>query len=251
MTSLQARSARLLRRFTARGSWRMSTAALAQPRSFRRAGFVRRVLGMPRPAGRPVRSRRALEVEGGIVVAFLNLDRSPIGTLVEAKLRSKKIVNWWRRGATSKLLDDLELSTAIDIPPAANDVSPAKLPDALILCRTRLQDKDRICEIVVCEPGLGLRLGTVRLTLTKEVRRGCRKVGGWNRQSTRKTRRRNERVMGRSAATEQGPGLQIRFAPHPARKYRRRRAAPPQRGAARGIGIRPRCCPGPETCRHQ
>ncbi|MFN0018762.1 MAG: hypothetical protein ACKVP0_10925 [Pirellulaceae bacterium] len=131
----------------------------------------------PRPPGSYVPGRppmvvapeEKLEVEGGIVVAFLNLDRSSTCTLVEAKLRDKKIVNWWRRSATSRLLDDLELSTAIDIPPAAGDNTPAKLPDALILCRTRVQDKDRVCEIVVCEPGLGLRLGTVRLVLTKEV----------------------------------------------------------------------------------
>jgi hypothetical protein len=131
----------------------------------------------PRPPGaagfaRPpmvVAPEEKLDVEGGIVVAFLNLDRSSVGTLVEAKLRGKKIVNWWRRGATARLLDDLELSTAIDIPPAADDGSPVKLPDALILCRTRIQGNDRVCEIVVCEPGLGLRLGTVRLILTKEV----------------------------------------------------------------------------------
>ncbi|MCE9529486.1 MAG: hypothetical protein K8R36_25840, partial [Planctomycetales bacterium] len=118
---------------------------------------------------RAVAPEEKLEVEGGIVVAFLNLDRSSVGTLVEAKLRGKKIVNWWRRGATARLLDDLELSTAIDIPAATDDNIPAKLPDALILCRTRIQGRDTVCEIVVCEPGLGLRLGTARLKLTKEV----------------------------------------------------------------------------------
>lgn len=127
---------------------------------------VRNVPG--RPAAVPVVEEK-LEVEGGIVVAFLNLDRSAIGTLVEAKLRSKKIVNWWRRGPTARLLDDLELSTGLDFPPAPEDSHPGKLPDALILCRTRIQDKERFCEIVVCEPGQGLRMGTVRLTLTKEV----------------------------------------------------------------------------------
>lgn len=124
--------------------------------------------GMVAPT-RPPTAEEPLEIEGGVVVAFLNLDRSPTGTLVEAKLRSKKIVNWWRSSATARLLDDLELSTALDIPPALDARPAPKLPDALILCRTRLQDKDRICEIVVCEPGLGLRLGTVRLQLTKDV----------------------------------------------------------------------------------
>ena len=57
--------------------------------------------GMAMPAVRPPVVQEKLEIEGGIVVAFLNLDRSPIGTLVEARLRSKKIVNWWRRGATA------------------------------------------------------------------------------------------------------------------------------------------------------
>jgi hypothetical protein len=126
--------------------------------------------GMAMPAARPPIAADPVEIEGGVVVAFLNLDRSSIGTLVEAKLRSKKIVNWWRGSATARLLDELELSTAIDIPPAADDGSPAKLPDALVLCRTRIQEKDRICEIVVCEPGLGLRLGTAKLTLTKDVK---------------------------------------------------------------------------------
>ncbi len=126
--------------------------------------------GMAMPAVRPPIVQEKLEVDGGIVVAFLNLDRSPMGTLVEAKLRSKKIVNWWRRGATARLLDELELSTAIDVPPPEDaSVASLKLPDALILCRTRVLEKDRICEITVCEPGLGLRLGTVRLPLTKEV----------------------------------------------------------------------------------
>lgn len=110
-----------------------------------------------------------LEVEGGIVVAFLNLDRSPIGAIVEAKLRGKKIVNWWHRGDTQRLLDDLELSTAIDIPPS-NEVRRApKLPDAIILCRTRVQGRDTVCEIVVCEPSLGLRLGSVQLPLSKRM----------------------------------------------------------------------------------
>lgn len=126
--------------------------------------------GMAMPAVRPPVVQEKLEIEGGIVVAFLNLDRSPIGTLVEARLRSKKIVNWWRRGATARLLDDLELSTAIDVPPPEDaSVAPLKLPDALILCRTHIQEKDRICEIIVCEPSLGLRLGTVRIPLTTEV----------------------------------------------------------------------------------
>ena len=147
----------------------MSTATLAQPAPFRGPRIRPPGLGMPRPPVTQPEQAEPLDVEGGIVVAFLNLDRSPIGTLVEAKLRSKKIVNWWRRGATARLLDDLELSTAIDVPPSMEDGNTAKLPDALILCRTRLQDKDPICEIVVCEPGLGLRLGTVRLPLTKEV----------------------------------------------------------------------------------
>ncbi len=127
---------------------------------------VRNVPG--RPAAVPVVEEK-LEVEGGIVVAFLNLDRSSIGTLVEAKLRSKKIVNWWRRSATTRLLDDLELSTAIDIPPASGDNNPAKLPDALLLCRTRIQGRDTVCEIVVCEPSLGVRLGSVQLPLSKKV----------------------------------------------------------------------------------
>ncbi|MBC7856448.1 MAG: hypothetical protein IAF94_23710 [Pirellulaceae bacterium] len=125
--------------------------------------------GMSMPAVRPPVIQEKLEVEGGIVVAFLNLDRSPVGTLVEAKLRGKKIVNWWRRGATARLLDDLELSTAIDVPAPEDAGAPLKLPDALILCRTRIQEKDRICEIIVCETSLGLRLGAVRLSLTKEV----------------------------------------------------------------------------------
>jgi hypothetical protein len=125
-------------------------------------------IGLPPPMSQPQAAEQQ-EVEGGIVVAFLNLDRSTIGTLVEAKLRSKKIVNWWRKGPTARLLDDLELSTGIDVPPAIDDVTPGKLPDALIFCRTRVQGNDRLCEIVVCEPALGLRLGTVRLPLTKEV----------------------------------------------------------------------------------
>src|SRR5690348_3950938 len=122
-----------------------------------------------RPPGGAPAVVEPLEVEGGIVVAFLNLDRSPIGTLVEAKLRGKKIVNWWRKGPTARLLDDLELSTGIDVPPAIDDVTPGKLPDALIFCRTRVQGTDRLCEIVVCEPALGLRLGSVRQVLGKEV----------------------------------------------------------------------------------
>jgi hypothetical protein len=120
------------------------------------------------PGGAPV-VPEPMEVEGGIVVAFLNLDRSTMGTLVEAKLRNKKIVNWWRKGPTARLLDDLELSTGIDVPPAIDDVTPGKLPDALIFCRTRVQGTDRLCEIVVCEPALGLRLGSVRQVLGKEV----------------------------------------------------------------------------------
>src|SRR5436305_8617427 len=72
----------------------------------------------PMPAvAKPAPATAEPEVEGGVLVAFLNLDRSPIGTLVEAKLQAKKIVNWWPRSATAKLLDDLELSTAIDVPP--------------------------------------------------------------------------------------------------------------------------------------
>lgn len=148
-----------------------SADAVAQPVPFPRGRGVR-------PPGRPGIGLPAVsqpqpmepqEVEGGIVVAFLNLDRSTIGTLVEAKLRSKKIVNWWRKGPTARLLDDLELSTGIDVPPAIEDVTPGKLPDALIFCRTRVQGNDRVCEIVVCEPALGLRLGSVRHVLGKEV----------------------------------------------------------------------------------
>src|SRR4051812_16506217 len=150
----------------------LTSVALGQP--LERDPFRRPGIRPPRPAmpavARPATATAEPEVEGGVVVAFLNLDRSPIGTLIEAKLRVKKIVNWWPRNAAAKLLDDLELSTAIDVPPLPTESSePPKLPDALILCRTRIKDKDRLCEIVVCEPGLGLRLGTVRLTLTKEI----------------------------------------------------------------------------------
>lgn len=108
-------------------------------------------------------------VEGGAVIALLNLDRSAIGTLVEAKLRGKKIVNWWPRGATTRLLDDLELAAASDIPPAAAATEKPGLPDAVIFCRTHARGEERIAQVVVVEPGLGLRLGSVHKTLTKDA----------------------------------------------------------------------------------
>ena len=105
------------------------------------------------------------EVQRPLVV-FLNLDRSAIGTLVEAKLRDKEAVTWWPRHASYRMLREIEVSTAIDIPPPEEDAtSPPPLPDAMIVLRT-LGGSSPLAELVVCEPKLGRRLGSQRLPLS-------------------------------------------------------------------------------------
>ena len=107
-------------------------------------------------------------VEGGALVAFLNLDRSAVGTLLEAQLRSKKLVNWWPRGLTAQLLDEIEPSPQIDLP-AAEPAGDRRLPDALLLFRTQMRGADRSARIVACDPALGLRLGAAEVKLSADA----------------------------------------------------------------------------------
>jgi hypothetical protein len=127
--------------------------------------------GPSRPTVPPGEAARIEEeIEGAARVSILNLDRSPLGTLVEARLRDKKMVNWWPRSATGKLLADVQLYPGLDLL-AASDSKTDKptLPDAIILIRTWQQGESRQAEVVVCEPGLGLRLGAQRITLSGEA----------------------------------------------------------------------------------
>ena len=102
-------------------------------------------------------------------VVFLDLDRSMIGTLVEAKLRDKNLVKWWPRHATYRLLREVELSTAIDIAPPEDERGQPPLPDAMIVLRTQSNGNSSLAELVVCEPKLGLRLGSKRMPLSSNV----------------------------------------------------------------------------------
>jgi len=127
--------------------------------------------GPTRPAVPPGEAPRVEEeIEGAARVAILNLDRSPLGTLVETRLRDKKMVNWWPRSATAKLLAGAQLYSGLDLAPAADSkTDKPELPDAIILVRTWLVGEKRQAEIVVCEPGLGLRLGVQRVALSGET----------------------------------------------------------------------------------
>jgi hypothetical protein len=98
---------------------------------------------------------------------FLNLDRSSVGTLLEARLRGKNVVNWWPRHVSYRLLREVELSTAIDVPPPEDHSNVTlPLPDAMILLRTHASGKSSLADLVVCDPRLGLRLGSKRLVLS-------------------------------------------------------------------------------------
>ncbi|HUE72931.1 MAG TPA: hypothetical protein VMP01_18745 [Pirellulaceae bacterium] len=100
-------------------------------------------------------------------MVFLNLDRSALGMLVEANLRDRDVITSWPRFASYRLLRDVELSTAIDIPPPEDDgASPPPLPEAMIIFRTRTSASSSLAELVVCEPKLGLRLGSKRVPLS-------------------------------------------------------------------------------------
>jgi hypothetical protein len=111
------------------------------------------------------------EIDGAASVALLNLDRSPLGTLLEARLRDKKMVNWWPRWATGKLLADVQVYPGLDLIGATPDPKTDKpaLPDAIILVRTWIEGEERHAAVVVCEPGLGLRLGAQRVPLSGEA----------------------------------------------------------------------------------
>ncbi len=149
-----------------------ASSASAQPVPFPARGF--RGTRPPRPTVQPGEAARVEEeIDGAVRVAILNVDRSTLGALVEVRLRDKKMVNWWPRPATSKLLSEAELHPAIDLPAAADDGQGDKppLPDALILVRTRANADGKQAEVVVCEPGLGLRLGVKRVPLTGEPAR--------------------------------------------------------------------------------
>jgi hypothetical protein len=125
----------------------------------------------PRPTVQPGEEARVEEeIEGAVRVAILNLDRSALGALVEAKLRDRKMVNWWPRWATGKLLAEAQLHAGLDLPAAPLDSTAGKppLPDGIILLRTRFANDTRQAEVIVCEPGLGLRLGAQRVTLSGE-----------------------------------------------------------------------------------
>jgi hypothetical protein len=117
-------------------------------------------------------AQRDEEIQGAHRVVFLNLDRSSLGTLLEAKLRGKNVVNWWPRHASYRLLTEVELSTAIDVPPPeTDDNTPPPLPDAVILLRTRDSGKSSLAELIVCDPKLGLRLGSKRVVLSDNISR--------------------------------------------------------------------------------
>lgn len=129
------------------------------------------------PAGRPTDARAAAdsssatqeEVEGGAHVAFLNLDRSAIGTMLDAHLRSKKVVNWWPRELTAQLLDQVEPPPFFDLPVAPVAADQARLPDALIFFRTANRGETHVARIVACDPALGLRLGATEVQLSSDA----------------------------------------------------------------------------------
>ena len=122
------------------------------------------------PAKTATAPARDSEIQSAPRVVFLNLDRSAVGSLVEAKLRAKNVVNWWPRHASYRLLRDIELSTAIDVPRPADDrETPPPLADAMILLRTHTSGKSSLAELVVCDPRLGLRLGSRRMPLSDNM----------------------------------------------------------------------------------
>ena len=126
--------------------------------------------GPTRPSFPPGEAARVEEeIEGAARVAILNLDRSSLGALVEAALRDKKMVNWWPRGATARLLADAQFHIGVDLPPPAQESTERPpLPDAIVIIWTQVGGDARQAEVVVCEPGLGLRLGAKQVALAGE-----------------------------------------------------------------------------------
>ncbi len=114
----------------------------------------------------------AARADEPVTAALVSVNKSAVGTLLEARLLANVPARWVERNQIERILGEQELQAAFGPRDAARRVRLGRLlkADVLVLLRTTPARK-AIIELTVCETQQGLRLDTVRLPASDDVER--------------------------------------------------------------------------------
>ena len=103
--------------------------------------------------------------------ALLDLSKSPVAALTEAKLSAQAGTTWLERTEIDKVMAEQELTTLLGAKAASGRIALGQVlkADILVLLETKLEQKKRFAKIVVAETSGGLRLLSTKVPLTDDV----------------------------------------------------------------------------------
>lgn len=134
-------------------AWGLALALAAEP-------------GSPAPAG-----AGHLKPNTVPTCALIDVSRSPLSAIVEARLLAKGDAIWLERSQIDKLLAEQELQAAFSPDAGRQRIALGRLlkADLLVILRTGQKEKQRFAELVVAETGSGLRLLARSLPLSGDL----------------------------------------------------------------------------------
>lgn len=116
-------------------------------------------------------TRGAPPASGELRCAFIDIDQSPLGGLVEAELLTRPEVEWLERTEIQKLIAERQLQPLLAAT-AGNDrtaLGQVLKADVLVILKTTTQNDQSFGELVVAETRSGLRLVSQRLPLSRDL----------------------------------------------------------------------------------
>jgi hypothetical protein len=135
-------------------------------------GLLIRSSGSELANAQPAQNLRPLELNNGSA-AILDLSKTPVGALLEAKLLANNKRTWVERVHVDKVLAELEVQSVFSPEGGRKRVGLGKLLKAGVLVMLRAGEypddkKLKHVQIVVCETRYGLRLANAAVPLTGE-----------------------------------------------------------------------------------